>query len=85
MDKIRGVDLLVHEAYFADDGNNLPAITGHSSLLPVAQVAAAAIVGRLVLVHINPQIEDDSAFDLAGARRVFKNIQIGVDRMEIAF
>ncbi len=30
---IRGVDLLVHESYFAEDIDNMPANTGHSSLL----------------------------------------------------
>jgi ribonuclease Z len=85
VEKIRGVDVLLHEAYFADDTNNLPARTGHSSLLPVAQVAAAAEVGQLVLVHIDPQSEDDGAFDLDAARAVFKNIQIGADRMELEF
>jgi ribonuclease BN (tRNA processing enzyme) len=82
---IRGVDLLVHEAYFAEDGDNLPAITGHSALLSVAEVAAAAEVGRLVLVHINPQVEAESTFDLAAARRIFDRTELGVDRMELAF
>ncbi len=83
--KIRGVDLLVHEAYFADDANELPAITGHSALMPVAEVAAAAKVGRLVLVHIDPCISGDSAFDLAAARRIFPSTELGVDRMELEF
>jgi len=85
VENIRGVDLLVHEAYFADDRDNLPEITGHSALLPVAEVAAASEVGRLVLVHIDPQIEDESAFDLSAARRIFKCTELGVDRMELAF
>lgn len=85
VEKIRGVDLLVHEAYFADDGDNLPLITGHSALLPVAEVAAAAGVGRLVLVHIDPRIEDDRAFDLTATRTVFSKIELGVDGMELAF
>ncbi|MEX0613128.1 MAG: MBL fold metallo-hydrolase [Pirellulales bacterium] len=85
VEKIRGVDLLVHEAYFPDDGNNLPAITGHSALPRVAEVAAAAEVGRLVLVHIDPRLEDERAFDLAAARRIFHNTQLGVDRMELTF
>jgi ribonuclease Z len=82
---IRGVDLLVHEAYFPEDVNNLPANTGHSSLIRVAEVGAAANVGQLVLVHIDPQIDDDSAFDLAAARTVFANTEIGVDGMELQF
>jgi len=82
---IRGVDLLIHESYFADDAEDMPAITGHSSLLNVAEVAAAANVGRLVLVHIDPQIEHDRAFDLASAKRTFPNIEIGTDGMELQF
>ena len=85
LNSIRGVDLLVHEAYFANDVDDLPAITGHSSLPSVAEVAAAAAVGRLVLVHIDPQIQDDSEFDLDAARRVFNNLELGVDQMEIGF
>lgn len=83
--KIRGVDLLVHEAYFADDHGDLPAITGHSRLADVVEVASAAEVGRLVLVHIHPRLEHDDDLDLSAARRVFKNTQIGVDRMEVDF
>jgi ribonuclease BN (tRNA processing enzyme) len=85
VEKIRGVDLLVHEAYFANDVNDLPSSTGHSSLGRVAQVAAAAKVGRLVIVHIDPQISDDSSFDLTAARRVFGDTTIGVDGMELQF
>ena len=85
VEKIRGVDLLVHEAYFAEDVDNMPANTGHSSLMQVAKVAAVANVGRLVITHIDPQIEDDSAFDLAAARRVFASVEIGIDGMELEF
>jgi ribonuclease BN (tRNA processing enzyme) len=82
---IRGVDLLVHEAYFADDANGLPRITGHSSLLSAADVAAAADVGSLVLVHIDPLLEEDSAFDMQAARATYPNIELGQDEMELSF
>ena len=85
IENIRGVDLLIHEAYFADDRANLPTVTGHSCLLPVAQIAAAANVGRLVLVHLDPQLDVHQAFDLTAAKRVFPNIEIGADRMQIDF
>lgn len=83
--QIHGVDLLVHEAYFADDHGDLPAITGHSSLTKVAEVAAAAEVGLLVLVHIHPRLERDDDLDLGNARRVFEHMVIGVDQMEVEF
>jgi ribonuclease BN (tRNA processing enzyme) len=82
---IRGVDLLVHEAYFTSDANDLPRVTGHSSLHAAAAVAAAAEARRLVLVHINPQIEDDTAFDLQAARAIHPLIELGQDEMELEF
>ena len=63
----------------------MPANTGHSSLAAVAEVAAAANVGRLVIAHIDPQIEDDSVFDLAAARASFSETEIGADGMELQF
>lgn len=83
--EIHGVDLLVHEAYFADDADNLPANTGHSSLGRVAQVATEAKVGRLMIVHVDPQIGDDNQFDLTAARRIFADTTIGIDGMELQF
>ena len=83
IERIRGVDLLLHEAYFAQEDTELPAITGHSALMPVAEVAVAADVGRLVLVHIDPQTDSDSRYDLDAARRVFPNTEIGSDCMEL--
>jgi ribonuclease Z len=85
VDKIRGVDLLVHEAYFADEQDDLPAITGHSALIHVAEVAAAAQVGRLLLVHLHPRLECDDDLDLGAARQVFERTELGVDQMEVEF
>jgi ribonuclease BN (tRNA processing enzyme) len=83
--EIRGVDLLVHEAFFAEDVGFMLSKTGHSSLLAVAAVAAEANVGRLVAVHIDPQIDDDSVFDITAARKLFANTELAVDGMEILF
>lgn len=85
VEKIRGVDLLVHECYFGDDMPDQAELTGHSCLTPVAEVAAAAGVGRLVLVHINPLMDNDEELDLATAKKIFPNIEVGVDRMELHF
>jgi ribonuclease BN (tRNA processing enzyme) len=85
IEKIRGVDLLVHECYFGDEHPKQAELTGHSCLTPVAQVASAARVGRLVLVHINPLLDDDRQIRLDIARKIFPNTQIGIDRMELDF
>jgi ribonuclease BN (tRNA processing enzyme) len=82
---IRGVDLLLHEAYFPEEMGNPHSNFGHSSLLPVVEVAAAANVRRLVLVHIDPQLENDNVFDIDAARRIFAATEIGEDCMEIVF
>jgi ribonuclease BN (tRNA processing enzyme) len=82
---IQGVNLLVHECYFATDEKNLPAKTGHSSLLTVAKLAADANVGSLVLVHLDPMLEDDRVFDLDAAKAVFPNIEIGMDGAQLEF
>jgi ribonuclease Z len=85
IEKIRGVDLLVHECYFDDDDPDRADLTGHSCLTPVVQVAAKAGVGRLVLVHVNPLMQDDVELNLGHARKIFPKTEIGVDRMELEF
>jgi ribonuclease BN (tRNA processing enzyme) len=85
VERIRGVDLLVHESYFNDDEGDQAELTGHSCLGEVVQVAAKADVGRLVLVHINPLVEDDGQLRLRDARTVFAKTEIGTDRMEIDY
>ena len=54
-------------------------------LTPVAEVAKAANVGRLVLVHINPLLQSDDELDLTKARQIFLKTEIGVDGMELEF
>jgi len=80
---LRGVDVLVHECNFRDGQEDWAAKTGHSSLTPVAQVAASAAVGRLVLTHFNGLDESDEPVDLAAARRNFPATELGYDGMEI--
>jgi ribonuclease Z len=85
VEKIRGVDLLLHECYFDDDDPARADLTGHSCLTPVMQVAAKAEVKRLVLVHINPMMRDDAEMEVHLAQHIYKNVEIGVDRMELEF
>jgi ribonuclease Z len=85
IDKIRGVDLLLHECYFADGFEALAEKTGHSCTTPVAQVARAAGVRRLVLVHIAPHSIEDDPIGLPAARAIFPNTQLGEDKMELTF
>jgi ribonuclease BN (tRNA processing enzyme) len=83
--RIRGVDLLVHEANFPTNIDNKPSVTGHSWLGAVSQVAAKAKVGSLVLVHIDPILDGQEAYELTNARQIFANTKLATDRMELEF
>ena len=85
VEQIRGVDLLVHEAYFLHDEHQWSDTVGHSCVENVARVAACAQVGRLVLVHMSPQLVDDAEFDLTAARRIFPATELGRDGLELEF
>jgi ribonuclease Z len=85
VDRIRGVDLLVHECFYPDDRADLAKKYGHSCITPVAEVARAAKVGRLILTHINPLIPSDNSIDISAAQKIFPNIEIGKDLMEVEF
>ncbi len=85
VEQIRKVDLLIHECNFPDGWDEQAKLTGHSCLTNVLQVARKADVGRLVLVHMSP-ILDDQAFCLeATARKIFPATSFGTDHMTIDF
>jgi ribonuclease BN (tRNA processing enzyme) len=85
LEAIRGVNLLVHECYFPDSMCELADLTGHSCTTPVAELAKAAGVGRLVLVHINPLPKEEDPIGLPTARAIFPATELGVDLMEVEF
>ncbi len=78
LEAIHGVDLLVHECYFPDSLHDRAELTGHSCTSDVAQLAAAAGVGRCVLVHINPLADDDD-LGLVAAREIFAPLELAMD------
>ncbi len=84
-DRIRGVDLLVHECYFADGAEALAQSTGHSCATPVAQVARAAGVRRLMLVHIDPTADSPDPVGLEQMRAIFPQTEMARDGQAIDF
>lgn len=82
---IRGVDVLIHECYFPDEQHEWAQKTGHSSASEVARVAQAAAVGRLYLVHVDPQKPDDDPVGLDGIRRIFPQTELAEDLQDIEF
>ena len=85
IEHIRGVDLLIHECYFSDSLAHLAEMTGHSHTTPVAQVARAAGVGRLLLVHLNPLVNKLDPVGLDVARAIFPATELGSDLTEVSF
>jgi ribonuclease BN (tRNA processing enzyme) len=80
---IRGVDLLIHECYFADDASGWAAKTGHSHTGQVLSLAREAGVKKLVLTHVDPRQTCDDPVSLATFRHLFPNTVIATDGMEI--
>jgi ribonuclease Z len=85
LDFIRNVDLLIHECNFTDDQEKLARQSGHSHSSAVARAARDAGVGRLVLVHIDPQHPEDDPVDLPRMREIFPAVELGEDLTEIEF
>lgn len=83
VDFISGVRTLIHECYFPDGFEDRAALTGHSCLTPVAQVAAKAKSERLYLVHINPLDESDEPLDLGSVADIFSEITVAKDQLTI--
>lgn len=82
IEHIRGVDTLIHECYFPDGLEAIAEKTGHSCATPVAKVAKAAEVKRLLLVHVNPQSLAHDPIGLETVRKIFPAAEIGDDGME---
>lgn len=85
VEKLEGVDLLIHECYYSDEHTELAEKFGHSSTTKVAEVARRAGVGFLVLVHLNPLSMADDPIGLDTAKAIFPNTILGEDRMELEF
>jgi ribonuclease BN (tRNA processing enzyme) len=85
VERIRGVDLLVHECNFPDDQAEFAERTGHSWTTAVARVARAADVGHLMLVHINPLATVADPVGLPTARAIFPKTDLGHDRLVVEF
>ena len=85
LDFVRGVDLLVHECNFGDDRAEIARQYGHSSTSAVAELAARAGVGRLVLTHFDPTADNDDPIGIETARKIFPATELAYDKMEIEF
>ena len=74
-DFVRGVSLLGHEAFHAGDATDDRA---HTASGEAARLAAAAGVGRLVLIHVDPALDDEAEL-LRYAEPHFEATVVGTD------
>jgi len=83
----RGATVLIHEATFLAGEEQQAARFGHSTARQAAEVAAAAGVERLVLIHFTPVGSEDLAKLRQGAEAVFSGFieaPSDLDRVRLA-
>jgi ribonuclease Z len=81
---VQGVNLLLHECYFPDDMAEWADKTGHSYTTAVANLARRNDVGRLLLIHVDPQSGDLDPIDVQAAQAVFAASDIAQDLTELS-
>jgi ribonuclease Z len=77
-----GADLLVHDATLDDELIERAEEDGHSTPSQAARIAKKARVKRLVLTHISARYADTAKL-LRRAKKVFRNVTIAEDFMEV--
>jgi ribonuclease Z len=75
---VKGVTLLYHEATFDKTNKDLAVLTGHSTTLDAAKVAAEASVGKLIIGHFSARYRDAGIL-VDEARSVFPETYAAVD------
>ncbi|MBW3129813.1 ribonuclease Z [Hymenobacter profundi] len=75
---LHGVDLLYHEATFADEMRERAALTHHSTAHQAASLAKEAHVKQLLIGHFSSRYRDLAPL-LAEAQAVFPNTELGVE------
>ncbi len=81
-DIVKGVDLLYHEATYADDATIKAKERFHSTASQAAKIAKAANVGSLVLGHYSKAYKDESQH-LTEAKAIFPNTILANEGLKI--
>lgn len=80
---IKNSDVLVHEATFSKDHEDLAKKYHHSTTKQAAQLAKLGTVKKLILTHISSRYqEQDYALLLDEAKQIFKNTVLATDFYE---
>jgi ribonuclease Z len=82
VEQIKNIDLLYHEATFANDEESKANETLHSTAEQAATIAKLANVNKLLLGHFSARYKDLTPI-LEEAKRIFPNAQLAVEGDEI--
>jgi len=78
--KLMGANVLVHEATFSEENQDLASAYYHSTTRDAATIAKEANVKKLILTHISSRYQPDDAENLlAEAKDIFQNCYIAND------
>nr|WP_302831857.1 ribonuclease Z [uncultured Bacteroides sp.] len=80
VEQIKGVDLLFHEATFADEDAPRAKETYHTTAAQAAEIAREAGVKKLVIGHFSARYDDESIL-LEEASAVFTNTQLAKETL----
>lgn len=83
VEQIKGVDLLFHEATFADEDAPRAKETYHTTAAQAAEIARAAGVKNLLIGHFSARYEDESVL-LKEASAVFPNTRLAKETLCIS-
>ena len=78
----RNADLLIHDATFLSELEDVAIEYGHSTARQAAEIAKEANVDRLVLTHISPRYLDDRAIE-EEAKNIFENSIVARDFLKL--
>jgi ribonuclease Z len=79
----RAADVLIHDGSFADEMADWAKESKHSTAGEVATLAKEAEVKKLILTHISSRYTDDAEPLLIDSMKIFENVIIAEDLMEI--
>jgi ribonuclease Z len=76
-------DLLIHDSTLTDEKYDRAVESMHSTAGEAASLAKEAGVHHLVLTHISSRYTDDTTPILEDAKKIFENVTVADDLMEI--
>lgn len=81
---VRGVDLLYHEATYADADRKRARLTGHSTTLQAAKAAVESEAKQLIIGHFSGRYDDNTEMLREEAATLFPNTVAATEGLRVA-